>query len=262
MTTFALHVPRMLIGFVQEVATQLFHACLLISRFCALEAYQHGRPQAGVPAQCLASVHEKCRRAAGPRRRRGHTLPQPNPVAALSCALQAHSSPDNKVRIPLAGFTEAQCSALLEYLYSQGVPSKGTPFKNHDAAALDAADAVARFAHTYDAPHAFRHVEAHLIAFMDVRFQSIPCAGMTGETREETVLGWALMADKFDMDLFCGHCERDMMIHWGCFLDKPGLTDQLGSSALQRIAKGLYKILRVSLWQQLLGSKGLISWCA
>ena len=73
---------------------------------------------------------------------------------------------DDKIRIPLADFTVAQCSALLGYLYDNGISCKGAAYEEHNAAAFDAAAAVARFAHTYDAPHALRHIEAYLAAFL------------------------------------------------------------------------------------------------
>ena len=74
---------------------------------------------------------------------------------------------EGKVKIPLPGFSEAQCSALLTYLYSNGLTSSGVAFATQGRAHLDAAGVVARFAHTYDAPHVLRHVEAYLTAFMD-----------------------------------------------------------------------------------------------
>ena len=52
------------------------------------------------------------------------------------------------------------------------------------------------------------------------------------------------MADKYDMHELCGQCERAMMMHWNFYQDKPGLVDQLGGRALQRIAKGLYHAQR------------------
>ena len=30
----------------------------------------------------------------------------------------------------------------------------------------------------------------------------------------KTVLEWAIMADKYDMQELCGHCERAMAMHW------------------------------------------------
>ena len=153
------------------------------------------------------------------------------------------SQPNQTVKIPLADFTEAQCVALLAYLYSHGVCSKGAAFDSHDAAAHDAAVAVARFAHTYDAPHALHHVHVYLSAFMDARFTGKDCAGLTGETCDKVVLAWAVMADKLDMHDLCGHCERAMVMYWESFQDKPALLEQLSSGALQRIAKELNKSL-------------------
>ena len=73
---------------------------------------------------------------------------------------------EGMVRIPLPEFTEAQCSALLAYLRAHDVSSQGAAFATQDRADRDAATAVARFAHTYDAPHVLRHVEAYLTTFM------------------------------------------------------------------------------------------------
>lgn len=150
------------------------------------------------------------------------------------------SQNDEIFKVPLADFTEAQCSAVLAYLYSV---RRGAAFEGHGAAKHDAAVAVARFAHAYDVPHALRHVEAYLTGFMDVRFKTKDGAGLTGETCDKVVLAWALMADKFDMHELCGHCERAMVMYWEHFLDKPELVDQLSSSAFQRIAKGLHKTM-------------------
>ena len=100
--------------------------------------------------------------------------------------------------------------------------------------------AVARFAHTYDVPHALRHVETYLTCLMDARFKIKACSRMTGETRDEVVLAWAIMADKYDMHELCGHCERAMMMYLEYYHDKPELIGQLSSGALQRIAKGLH----------------------
>ena len=47
------------------------------------------------------------------------------------------------------------------------------------------------------------------------------------------------MADKFGMPKLRGHCERAMVLSWEHFQDQPDLLDQLSSSALQRVAKGL-----------------------
>ena len=149
------------------------------------------------------------------------------------------SQHDNKVRIPLTDFTEAQCSALLNYLYNCSVSSESAAFASHDAANHDAAAAVARFAHTYDAPHALLHVEAYLTGFMDERFKCKDSAGTTDAPYKETMLAWAVMADRFDMHQLCDHCERAMVMYWDSFQNKPDLVDQLSRGALQRIAKGL-----------------------
>ena len=146
---------------------------------------------------------------------------------------------NEKIRIPLAGFTEAQCSALLKYLYSHGMSCSGAAFESHDAADLVAAIVVARFAHTYNAPHALQHVQVYLTAFMKACFMCKNSSGLIEETSMKNVLTWAVMADKFDMHELCGHCERAMVMYWDTFQDKPDLLDQLSSGALQRIAKGL-----------------------
>ena len=154
--------------------------------------------------------------------------------------------PDEKVEIPLKDFTEAQCSVLIEYLYSTGVYGKGAAFEKH----LDAATDVARFAHTYDAPHALQQIQDYLIAFMDERLKVnemwTEFVGMwslndrlTGKLYEKSVLEWAIMADKFDMHELCGHCECTMVKYWNCFHNKPDLVDQMSSGMLKRIAKGL-----------------------
>ena len=39
------------------------------------------------------------------------------------------SQPDEKVETPLPDFSEAQCSALLEYLYRHSAPNKGAAFE-------------------------------------------------------------------------------------------------------------------------------------
>ena len=172
--------------------------------------------------------------------------------SAVLCNMLADlaSQRNEKVSVPLPDFTEAQCSALLAYLYNNGVSSKGAAFEGHDAADHDAAVAVARFAHTYDAPYALRHVEANLTALMDADFKCKKYCGPTGictfENRIctfEYILEWAVMADKFHMHELCGHCERAMVMYWEGFQDKPKLLDQLSSGALQRIAKGLNSTL-------------------
>ena len=156
-----------------------------------------------------------------------------------------HTKQEKMVELPLPAFSEAQCVALLRYFYDHAVPSEGAAFENDDTESLEAAVAVARFAHTYDAPHALRHVQDYLSAFMDKRFSNCresPAAAM--DTFDEVVLKWAVMADTYDMHELCAHCERAMMKHWDFYQDKPGMVDQLSSRALQRIAKGLYRTLR------------------
>ena len=156
-----------------------------------------------------------------------------------------HDQENKMVELPLPDFSEAQCTALLRYLYHHSVPTEGAAFESDDTASLEAAVAVARFAHTYDVPHALRHVEDYLSAFMGKRFSTSresPAAIM--ETYDEVVLKWAVMADVYDMQELCAHCERAMMKHWNFYQNKPDLVDQLGSRALQRISKGLYHTLR------------------
>ena len=104
---------------------------------------------------------------------------------------------------------------------------------------------MARFAHVYDAAHDLQQIQGYMSSFMATRFNGIKDSGvMTMETYDEVVLKWAVMADKYDMHVLCGHCERAMTMHWNFYQDKPGLVDQLGGRALQRIAKGLYRTLR------------------
>ena len=152
------------------------------------------------------------------------------------------SKQGERVKVPLADFTEAQCSALLSYLYSHGVCSKGCAYEDHGAAALDAAATVARFAHIYDVPHALRHVQAYMTSFIAVHFIEKLSAGETGEMFR-VLLPWAVMADKYNMLQLCGHCERALVMHWERFQDSPDLAGQLSSGAIQRIAKGLNKAL-------------------
>ena len=156
-----------------------------------------------------------------------------------------HDQENKMVELPLPDFSEAQCTALLRYLYHHSVPTEGAAFESDDTASLEAAVAVARFAHTYDVPHALRHVEDYLSAFMGKRFStSRESPAATMETYDEVVLKWAVMADVYDMQELCAHCERAMMKHLNFYQNKPDLVDQLGSRALQRIAKGLYHTLR------------------
>ena len=154
--------------------------------------------------------------------------------------------------IPLADFTEAQCSAVLAHLYVNGVSAEGAAFANH----LDAAVDVARFAHTYDVPHALRQAQAYLTSLLDeqskffvvgmCRRRKVLCERATGKSFARTVVLWALMADKYDMRRLCAHCERFMVVYWEVFQDHPDLVDQLSSSALQRVAKGLHETLVAS----------------
>ena len=44
------------------------------------------------------------------------------------------SQSDEIVKVPLADFTEEQCSAVLAYLYANSVSGKGAAFQGHDAA--------------------------------------------------------------------------------------------------------------------------------
>ena len=138
--------------------------------------------------------------------------------------------------IPLPHFTEVECSAVLTDLYRHGASSSCGALQH---SAQGAAIAVGRFAHTYDAPLALQRVQVYLRALMSARFRSKDSAELTGETCDEHVLAWAVMADKYDLHQLCGHCERAMVMHWDHFQDKTKLIDQLSSGALQRVAKGL-----------------------
>ena len=165
----------------------------------------------------------------------------------------AASQHHEKVKVPLANFTQEQCLALLAYLYNNCMSSDGAAFANH----LDAAADVAHFAHAYNAPHALRQMQAYLVASMsDQHFSVTSSAGLIGHQQGESkscspsgrpydkaVLDWALMADKYDMHELRGHCDRAMVIYWRCYQDRPELLNQLSSSALQRIAKGLNEAL-------------------
>ena len=88
--------------------------------------------------------------------------------SAVLCNLMKDSPRQHNgtVMLPLADFTETQCSALLAYLYKNTVSCKGAAFEKHSAAACDAAAAVARFARTCDMLHALRHVQAYMAAFL------------------------------------------------------------------------------------------------
>ena len=165
----------------------------------------------------------------------------------------AASQQSERTDIPLADFTEAQCSALLPYLYGNGTSCRGAAFASRAWANLDAAAAVARFAHTHDAPHAVRHAEACLTAYMDEHFPVKKCDGMAGYYQGTTwaevmphvhyVLEWALMADKFEMHELRGQCERAMLMYWEYFHDRTDLVNQLSHSMVQRIAMGLSRTL-------------------
>ena len=150
---------------------------------------------------------------------------------------------DGRVRVPFPDFTEAQCSALLAYLYNAGLSCKGAAFEDNSAASRDAAVAVARFAHAYDAPHALQHVQVYMAAFLDAFQKNNRWAAMTAETVIRCVVLWAVLADKFDMHELCGRCERALVIKWKTVEDRPDLAGQLSSSALQRVAKGLNRAL-------------------
>ena len=150
---------------------------------------------------------------------------------------------DGRVRVPFSDFTEAQCSALLAYLYCNGLSCKGAAFGDNSTASQDAAVAVARFAHAYDAPHALQHVQVYLTAFMDSHYRNKGQAVVTAKTWSRSVVPWAVMADKFDMLELCGHCERALVMYWKTIEDRSDLVGQLTSNALQRIAKGLNRAL-------------------
>ena len=175
------------------------------------------------------------------------------------------SKHDKRTRIPLSGFTESQCSDVLAYLYHNGVASRNAVFWGTDRQSLEEAVAVTRFAHAYDVQHALRHVEAYLTAHVKACCDGKECGdGRTSKKcSTEELLAWALMADKFDMHELCGHCDRAMMMEWEHFQDKPEQADQLSSSALQRIAKGLNKALLVAgrhYSRQYPDVKGVIAW--
>ena len=169
--------------------------------------------------------------------------------AVLCNMLSDLAEHEGKVRIPLPGFTEAQCTALLKYLYGVGLTTRGAAFGTNEPADRDAATAVARFAHTYDAPHVLRHVEAYLTGFMrsfknSGRITPVK-AGTSGSggptcTYAEFV-NWAVMADKFDLPELRGHCERALVLSWEVLQDRPHLLEKLSCSVLQRVAKGLNK---------------------
>ena len=136
--------------------------------------------------------------------------------SAVLCNMLADLGPsqhNEKVKVPLADFTEAQCMALLKYLYDHSVPNGGAAFKYHNSASLEAAVAVARFAHTHDAPHALRQVQAYLTGFVESHFKSKKDSELIWETRGKDVLASAIMADKFNMRELCGQCERAMVMH-------------------------------------------------
>lgn len=145
----------------------------------------------------------------------------------------------DRIKFPLPDFTEAQCSALLAWLYNS-VPSKGAAFEGHGVAAHAAAVVVARFAHKYDVPHALQHVATYLTAFMDARFAGYDSAKTDeGSCTVKELTTWAAMADKFDLRELCGHCERTLLK----IQEFPASLDRLSHGALQRIAKGLLATL-------------------
>ena len=148
-------------------------------------------------------------------------------------------------RIPLPDFTEAQCSALLGCLY-YSISSKDAAFESHGVPNQEAVAAVARFAHTYDSPHALQHLGTYLVAYVQRRFFSASTGGAFGAACKRNLLTWAIMADKYDMQELCGYCELALIKYWERFHDTPELVDQLSSGALQRIALGLNKALLAS----------------
>ena len=170
--------------------------------------------------------------------------------SAVICNMLADlAQHEGKVSVPLPEFTEAQCSALLAYLYANTLTSRGAAFETHGRADLDAAVIVARFAHTYDAPHALRHVEAYLRAFMGTFEKSCVMTAKAYDPDSCTFkdfMTWAVMAENFDMHELRCHCERAMMRSWEYFQDKPDMLDQLSRSAFQRIATGLNTALLAS----------------
>ena len=107
---------------------------------------------------------------------------------------------------------------------------------------------MARFAHTHDAPHVLRHIEAYLTAFM-AQFDGKPRVlsfGRPGVCSSKDFLDWAVMANRLDMLELRGHCERALVMCWGIFQDRPNDLDKLSRSAFRRIAKGLNKALLAS----------------
>ena len=161
--------------------------------------------------------------------------------------LVASQRTTKRLRIPLADFTEAQCSALLAYFYNCGVSGKGTLLDYDDSANYSAAVAVARFAHKYDAPHALRHAEAHLAVMVEVwKSRAERSAQQLAGLTDQDVVDLAVMADKFDMHKLCGACERAMMVQWGTFAGYDQVM-QLSVGALKRIATGLHMTLQASL---------------
>ena len=130
---------------------------------------------------------------------------------------------------------------MLAFLYGNGVPSKSAVLSAGEPASFEDFVAVARFAHAYDVPHVDAYLTAHVQAQCLSR-DHCSLRALTGCSCEK-LLAWALMADKYDMHELGGHCERAMMMNWSSFHGKPELVDQLSSSALQRIAKGLSNTL-------------------
>ena len=148
--------------------------------------------------------------------------------SAVLCNMLADldvSQPDEQIKVPLADFSAEQCLAVISYLYATGASYKGPAFTTHKEADLLAALAVARFAHTYDAPQALRHVEAYLADTVDaqynIKISDVMPERVDGELtnrqgylNDETVLEWALMAERFGMHDLHDHCERVMVMHW------------------------------------------------
>ena len=149
------------------------------------------------------------------------------------------------VRIPLADFTQAQCSALLGCLY-YNISSNGAAFETHGVPDQEAVAAVARFAHTYDSLHALQHLGTYLVAYVQRRFFSVSTGGAFGAACKRNLLTWAIMADKYDLQELCGYCELALIKYWDRFHDTLELVDQLSSGALQRVALGLNKTLSAS----------------
>ena len=110
--------------------------------------------------------------------------------------LAANQQTKGVLSIPLADFTEAQCSALLTFLYGNGVSGNGTLFDFSTPTDHSAAAAVARFAHKNDAPHALQQCEAHLMSLMQIwNVESEELPRVPGWLNDHNVLDLAVMAD-------------------------------------------------------------------